>query len=154
MIENELHYDCQCESCKGTGLYIGWAERDGFAVVCHSCQGTGRRDIIIKFTPFTGRVKPSNVVRVLQVNPGIIVGCGGHKREEFGGMDFQEWWGGKPFPPGSEMRNFTCPAWWYQSVAYDKKPDWKECISSGLFSLCRYFKAKAQCWERWENDDD
>jgi len=30
-----------CNACHGTGLYIGFAEHDGGAIVCSRCEGTG-----------------------------------------------------------------------------------------------------------------
>ena len=42
MGEHVIEFDCECESCKGTGLYVGMAEREGSAVVCHTCKGTGK----------------------------------------------------------------------------------------------------------------
>ena len=50
-MEHELKV--QCASCGGTGLYHGFAEPFGVAVVCLNCQGTGQS--IIKYTQFTGR---------------------------------------------------------------------------------------------------
>lgn len=32
---------CQCPSCKGTGLYSGFAEPAGTAVICQECDGKG-----------------------------------------------------------------------------------------------------------------
>lgn len=53
---------------------------------------------------------------------------------------------------GEKMRKFTCPAWWYQSVDYEKKPDWEECIGMGSFSNCKHFKNKDFCWERFDKE--
>ncbi|GAH55007.1 unnamed protein product, partial [marine sediment metagenome] len=46
-MEHTIEYDCECNDCKGTGLYTGMAEGDGFAVVCHACNGTGKRHEVI-----------------------------------------------------------------------------------------------------------
>jgi len=37
-----LEGECECSACKGTGLYVGMAEREGAAVVCSRCKGTGK----------------------------------------------------------------------------------------------------------------
>lgn len=147
--------DAKCSSCGGTGLYVGLAEKDGAAVVCNTCDGTGCEKIVINYTPFDHRIKPSNVLHVFQVNPGICIGSGGDKKlklSDFGGMPFKDWADGKPFPPKSEDRKFTCPAWWYQSANYEKKPHWDECIGYGSFSQCPSFKDKAGCWERFDRE--
>ena len=144
----------ECKDCMGTGLYVGLAERDGAAVVCHSCKGTGMTDF--RFNEFTGRKDKPNVKRVYQTNPGIVIGTGhGHSLSSFGGMPATDWADGKPFPPGSENRTFTCPAWWYQCADYDKKPKWDECMSNlgGSFSGCKHFCDKAKCWERFDKEN-
>lgn len=142
----------KCKACKGTGLYVGLAERDGFGVVCHTCKGTGCCTFRVEWEDFVEREDRPEVRRVVQVNPGIVCGTGnGHAPEDFGGMPYAEWRAGKPFPKGSEMRRFTCPAWWYQSADYSKKPCWKEC-GYGMFSQCDHFKDKAACWARFDRE--
>lgn len=42
MSEHIIKIECECNACKGTGLYVGMAERDGAAVVCYTCKGTGK----------------------------------------------------------------------------------------------------------------
>lgn len=47
-----LHtYKAECQDCRATGLYSGFAEPKGTAVICHKCDGTGCVEIC--FTPFT-----------------------------------------------------------------------------------------------------
>lgn len=43
----------ECSACGGTGLYSGFAESKGTAVVCVQCGGDGCEEIT--FTPFTHR---------------------------------------------------------------------------------------------------
>lgn len=143
----------KCKACNGTGLYVGLGERDGFAVVCHQCKGTGKYTFTHEYEDFERREERSGIVRVLEANPGICVGTGNNYNENsFGGMPYREWLSGSGFPERSEMREFTCPAWWYQSVNYDLKPDWEECNSSfgGSFSGCKHFKDKKKCWEKFD----
>jgi hypothetical protein len=149
----------RCQSCGGTGLYSGMAERDGAAIQCYTCKGTGCHQFVHTYEPFTHREKSEGVIRVYEGNPGIVIGAGGgyaggsYSLEDFGGIPLEDWEAGKPFPPGSENRQFTCPAWWYQSVDYDKKPDWTGCKSfNGSFTSCRHFASKAACWERWDRE--
>jgi hypothetical protein len=99
--------ECECKDCRGTGLYAGMGERDGAAVVCHCCKGTGKDKIT--YTEFTGRKDRVGVTRVFETNPGICVG--GLDLSEFGGMPIKEWESGLPFPKGSEMRKYVCPSW-------------------------------------------
>jgi len=144
----------ECSACNATGLFVGSFERDGFAIQCSKCHGTGCAAIDIKYEPFTARHKRDGVVRVLQSNPGFCVGTRVADQafpvDHFGGMPAELWERGWTFPPRSEMRAFTCPAWWYQSVDYSKKPDWPECLGCGLFSSCKSFPEKSKCWERWD----
>ena len=150
-----IEYDAACSACGGTGLYVGMGERDGAAVVCHSCKGTGCVHERITYEPFTARKDRANVHRVFQSNPGICVGGDGRslKLSDFGGQSFADWKNGKLFKRGSEMRNYTCPAWWYQTVDYMLKPTWDECIGCGAFIDCKSFATKARCWERFDAEN-
>jgi len=129
------------------------AEKNEFAVVCRTCAGTGKHHFEHNYTKFTRRKDTTGVKRVIECNPGIGVGIDAKQNltyESFGGMPFKEWEAGLPFPKGSEMRNYTCPAWWYQCVNYDLKPAWEEC-GFGAFSNCEHFKSKEKCWKRFDN---
>jgi hypothetical protein len=149
-----IEIDYACQPCKATGLYVGMAERDGAAVVCHTCNGTGKAHFKFEYDEFTGRKKRAGVEQVYEMNLGIVIGKGKegqYQLPDFGGMPYGEWLKDKPFKVGMENRAFTCPAWWYQSADYKKKPDWKECVSSGgCFSGCSSFKSKELCWKRWD----
>jgi hypothetical protein len=153
----KFEQDVECCSCNGTGLYVGMAERDGSAIVCHTCSGTGKEHIVLQYRPFTGRQKAVGIERVLQHNPGIIVGKGNGKfsLDCFGGMTYSDWLKNKKFPKYSEMRNYSCPAWWYQGADYKKKPDWKECteILGSSFSQCSMFGCKEKCWEKFDKEN-
>jgi hypothetical protein len=144
----KIEFDEKCKACKGTGLYVGMAERKGFGVVCYDCKGTGKFHFSHEYENFIERELRSEVNRVVECNPGIILGGD----LDFGGMSYQDWLDGKAFDIGTEMRLFTCPAWWYQIADYDKKPDWKECIGCGQFSNCEHFCNKDVCWIRWNGE--
>ena len=156
-MEQVFERDIKCQSCKGTGLFVGMAERDGWAVVCHKCKGKGHHKHRFVYEEFDGRVPRDNVVQVLEVNPGIVVGLQGSGRmfthKSFGGMSYEEWAKGESFPQGSENREFCCPASWYQSADYDRRPEWEECIGAGAFSNCSRFRGKVGCWERFDSND-
>ena len=159
MTEQILKYDCECDACKGTGVYVGMGEMSGAAVVCSSCKGSGERHITIKYRDFTGRKDNPAVRRVYRTNPGIGIGEGnGVHLEDFGGISYDDWKADKPFPPMSEDRRFTCPAWFYQSADYKLRPDWRDddanCSANlgGRFSDCKHFGEKHKCWARWDRE--
>ena len=60
----------ECSSCNGTGLYVGFAEAKGEAVVCVSCKGTGCRTISYK--PFGGRKRRNGITKV-RFGSGLII---------------------------------------------------------------------------------
>lgn len=144
----------ECSACKGTGLYRGMGEGPGAAVVCHRCEGTGAYKYRREHKEFTGRVERQGIKRVYQSTCGYMIGEGnGRIFEDFGGMPYEDWASGKPFPKGSEDRKHTCPAHWYQLVDHDKKPHWDECIGCGAFSACESFPNKDKCWEKFDKEE-
>lgn len=155
MGEHVIEFDCECESCQGTGVYAGMAERYGTAVVCYSCRGTGKVHRKITYRDFEGRRKIDSVKWVVLANPGFVIGYG----SDFGGMAYDKWFAGVPFPRGSEMRKLTCPAWWFQTTDQDdKKPNWNTggmvCQSAGkAFTDCKHFHKKELCWARWDQEN-
>ena len=156
----KIEYVKKCTSCKGTGIYTGFGECNGFGVVCHNCNGTGKIYVKIEYEEFIKRSSKKGIHTVLQTNPGIGVGIDekqGLVKSSFGGMGYKEWKKTGKFPEGSEMRKFSCPAWWYQSVDYNKKPDWRtgdrQCQSFGSFSQCKNFATKEKCWEKWDKEN-
>lgn len=151
-MHHKLDWTQECKSCKGTGLYVGIAEKDGAAVVCYGCKGKGESRHTIEYDDFNGLKINTEVKRVYENNPGIGIGAeDGFTLEEFGGMCYEDWLKGHNFPEKSEMRKYTCPAWWYQSVDYDKKPDWCECFGS-FFKDCKKYQEKEKCWDRWDKE--
>lgn len=158
---NIIEFDQVCKDCKGSGLYVGMAENDGFAVVCHTCDGTGCVHVRFEYESFRKRKIKRNIIRVLQWNAGYCVGVHGSNGkifpiDHFGGMSYKDWISGNPFPRGSEMRNQTCPCHWYQCVDYELKPDWcrEENFWSGAFSSCPKFPEKEDCWIRFDKKQD
>jgi len=154
MSEHIIEFDQECESCGGTGLYVGIGESDGAAIVCHTCRGEGHHQRKIVYRDFKFRAEKPGIKRVFLANPGIgIGGRAGFALEDFGGIPYKNWLAGLPFPRGSEMRKFTCPAWWFQSADYDLKPKWNECAMMGSFGACPHFPDKAGCWARWDAEN-
>ncbi len=153
MADHVIELEVACEPCKSTGLYVGMGERDGAAVVCSRCKGTGKAKYRHEYSDFTGRKEREGIRHVVAVNPGICIGEGrGLKLEDFGGMSYEDWKKGTPFERGMENREYTCPAWWYQSFDYKRKPKWDDC-GFGSFSACPSFQGKAKCWERFDKEN-
>jgi len=144
----KIEFDEKCTTCKGTGIYVGMAERDGYGVVCNRCNGTGMVHFIHMGEEFSGRIKREDVKRIVKKNPGIALGG---DDLDFGGMNYDKWFEGCNFPKKSEMRNFVCPAWWYANG--NLMPKWDEC-GRGRFSECNNFKTKEKCWERFDKEQD
>lgn len=152
---NRIEYDCKCKACKGTGLYTGMGERDGAAVVCYHCEGTGKQHIEITYESFEKREEHSTAEWIYQVNPSIRIGKGGdYSLSDFGGMPYTDWRKGKAFESGMENRLHTCPAWYYQCADCDKKPDWDTCNATfgSTFSRCPDFDNKKACWKKWDEE--
>jgi hypothetical protein len=138
--------EIECPDCGGTGLYIGFAEGDGTAVVCSRCNGSGKKTL--NYKPFVKRNSPpKKVMKVFKTNIGY-----GLTLTSLGGMPVEDWNAGKPFPAKSEDREHSCPAWFYQSADYNKKPKWDWCLSCGAFPTCSHFPTRDKCWERWDKE--
>jgi hypothetical protein len=65
--------DIQCQSCGGTGLYCGFAEPKGTAVVCITCGGSGKSTFA--YEPFTGR-KPRAGIHTVRLSGGSFIATG------------------------------------------------------------------------------
>jgi len=147
----KFEVDAECNACDGTGLYVGLAERDGAAIVCQRCKGTGKEHILIQYKPFVKRKKRSGIVRVFDVNTGYVIGNGPNcKLEDFGGMPVEEWEQGKPFPLGSEGRDYICPKRYVQSTG--KSFDYEKCSHSvgKRFEDCKFYVDKKECWRDYD----
>lgn len=155
-MKHVIEFDEKCKSCDGTGLYVGIGERDGAAVVCAICKGTGCKHTVVTYEDFEKRKIREEAVHIYEVNPGITIGSNKECHfTDFGGMPYKDWLDGKPFEVGMENRNYTCPCWWYQLADYEKKPNWDECSRNigRSFSACKHFKDKAKCWERFDRKE-
>jgi len=63
----------ECASCRGTGVYQGFAEAPGTAVVCINCAGTGATTV--EYKPYTGR-KVKRGVKIVSYSRGSFIGLG------------------------------------------------------------------------------
>lgn len=80
----------ECGDCGGTGLYSGMCEKEGTAVVCLRCGGTGCEEI--RFTPFERR-KGRRGIHTVSLSRGsfIATGVGATGRS----ISYQEFQSGK-----------------------------------------------------------
>ena len=60
----------ECTSCGGTGLYCGFAEPKGTAVICLGCNGQGWQQS--NFREFEGRRKKTGVKSISRSSGGFI----------------------------------------------------------------------------------
>jgi hypothetical protein len=63
----------ECDSCYGTGLYSGMCEKEGEAVICFGCKGSGRAEF--HYHEFTRR-KPSRGIKTVYQSTGNYVATG------------------------------------------------------------------------------
>lgn len=154
--KKRIELKIKCQSCGGSGVFIGMAERDGIAVVCNTCKGTGCFNYAFEYEDFVERENKRGIKHILRTNPGICVGTEGkegkeYKFEDFGGISYSEWKELKDptnFPKNTEMRNFTCPKWWCQCAGKEYKNE--NCHFGGYFSDCKYFSSKELCWKDYD----
>lgn len=65
----------ECKYCDGTGLYRGFAEPAGVAVVCLGCGGTGCGEL--SFTPFSKRKEKDGITTVRRSRGSLVaIGVG------------------------------------------------------------------------------
>lgn len=88
----EVKVEAECDSCDGTGVYSGFAEPKGVAVVCLGCEGTGCR--ILRYKPFKHRRRRKGIKTVrLSRGTFILTGVGPTGNS----ISYEEFWKGK-FP--------------------------------------------------------
>ncbi len=148
----------ECPSCKGTGLYKGVWERDGAAVICWDCKGTGKTEFT--YNEFEGRKEREDVTRVFEGNFGYTHSDKDTTTKEgvtfhFSkyGCSYEEWKKGiKPTP----MEELYCP-YVYCNEGRGNEPcnRCKQGLKGfGSISNCKFYSDKAKCWEEWHKDND
>lgn len=63
----------ECKDCGATGLYTGFAEPKGTAVVCLTCGGSGCQEF--QFKPFVKRREKHGIKTICRSN-GSFIGTG------------------------------------------------------------------------------
>ena len=148
-----LEGECQCDTCKGSGLYQGMCEKDGAAVTCNRCDGTGKIQIKSSYVKFTSRKIKKNVNRVYDDSMGYVITD--HDVTQHGvhypfgqyGCAYEDWLkGAKPIP----LKFLGCPMIHDQCEARKKIKRCDDKNWGGKISDCQHYQDKAKCWEIYE----
>lgn len=153
--QENIVIDYECSACGGTGLYRGCCERDGAAVVCRSCQGTGKCTFRAK--TFIGRKVADGVSRVFDSSCGFVISAKDTVSKEGVRLPFSQWgcsyddWlaGVTPVP----LKGLVCP-YIHDNRGIGNEPLGDKCRSGnpgfGSISNCRHYANKEKCWRELE----
>ncbi len=158
----DIELEVECEACGGTGLYVGMAERNGAAVVCARCKGTGRLIHRSTMKKFHGRRRRENVERVYHTAGGYTISAhdvttkeGKEVRFSAAGCSYEEWLVGAVPKP---IEDLHCP---YEYTAQEMQlSDHKAHVLyeercrealplGGFLSSCKLHGKKGACWRRY-----
>ena len=166
IIETKTTYkvigEAECESCSGTGLYQGMCEKDGAAVICSCCKGTGRRTIEFTYNKFTGR-KDLKVVERVYITAGGYGICaqdittkeGNTIKFSEAGCSYRDWKNGVEPKP---IEDLHCPyihtSQRMQNQEHKAHSLYKTCCYEYLgfgssLASCKLFKSKDLCWKEY-----
>jgi len=143
----------ECKSCSGTGLYQGMGERDGAAVVCSNCNGTGH--VEFSYNDFTGKKVLEGVTRVYQKGFGYCIGTkdiitdkGDLIRFSKFGCTYEEWLNGKT---PRHIEDLQCP-YLCDNRGMGNEPC-SRCQEGlpgfGTITSCTFYSDKAKCWKEY-----
>lgn len=166
---------CICEACNGTGLYVGFTERNGLAVICNACNGKGYYTLELNESRQLVQDEKNGVV--YKVNDGIITdrirlfdklqrrddvkyvmyGTGRvlspeylfeHGANEINVISYNNFLKGEfPIP----AMQYTCPAELaqsYEDSSFDDSICMKFCGFNSLFSDCKNYGSE-ECWNKF-----
>ena len=151
--------DVQCQSCNGTGIYVGIAERDGAGVICNTCNGTGKQHYTFKYEKFTGLQKRNDVKRVYKQSYGYVLSPKEIDFDDVGLIDLtQEGVSYDDFLKGEmpkHIKTLACPMIADQGTCHNIKGFVDICNDLGSIwgrsiYLCKNQKNKADCWKRFD----
>lgn len=151
----------QCQSYKGTGVYVGMAERDGAAVVCHTCKGTGAYNYKFEYEDFTGLKQRNDVSRVFKQSYGFVIAPRKLEFKNIGEIDMtEEGVSYKDFQNGAmpkHVKKLACPMQADQSSCHNIKGFVNECerldgdmLLGRMLTQCKNKQNKLDCWKRFE----
>ena len=156
----KIEMTIQCQSCKGTGVYVGMAERDGAAVVCQNCKGTGKYNYKFEYEDFTGLKTRDDVTRVYKQSYGFIIAPKVLDFKGHGEIDMQkEGVSYSEFIAGNmpeHTKQLACPMLADQAACHRIKGFVEECerldgrcLLGRSLSSCGNQPQKDSCWERF-----
>lgn len=160
----EIKLNIVCGDCGGTGLYVGFAEKDGAAVICSTCEGTGCEKYEFRCELFKKRKLRKDTKRVFKRSCGYMhcpqdVTTEEGKLIEFSkaGCSYEEWLKGDEPKPVKEL---YCPYLWTQQrlQSKDKNNLYESRCKNGtglelLISKCKYYEEKEKCWKIYEGKE-
>lgn len=150
----------ECPACKATGVYKGMAERDGAAVVCHQCKGTGAYNYKFSYEDFTGIKPAQGVKRVYLSGYGYVIAPSEIEFGDHGLIDMRkEGVSYEAFQKGerpSHIKSLACPMLADQGDCQDIKGFVDECMEIhggwiGRISECKGQCQKSECWKRFDS---
>lgn len=143
----------QCQSCGGTGLYMGMAEKNGAAVVCTTCNGRGSKEF--EYKEFEGRKIRQDVKRVYErcdymlSSEDVTTEDGRLIKFSEAGCTYEEWLNGAEPKPVKEL---YCPYVW-RNRGIGNEP-LEKCVEQlrGICRItdCKLYRFKEQCWKEYE----
>lgn len=158
-MKKKIKMDIECQSCDGTGVYVGMGEREGASVICRICEGTGKENFVFEYNDFKGRKKRKGIKRVYLSGMGYCIAPKKIKFEKQGeidltkeGVSYKEFLlGQKPKP----IKSLGCPMMSDQSACHDIKGFVDECNKLNgkwinYIPDCKHQCKKSECWERFE----
>ena len=147
MSSHVVEWTQKCKSCKGSGIYVGFAERDGAGVVCHRCDGKGFQNMKFDYEDFEERTVRDDVEQIFP-HSGYVVGPSIQ-----GGIPYKLWLKDPEaiLHPRYALHERTCPAQWVQGNLR-KQLDWDKCkegMTIGIqFKQCKFYEEKYKCWTK------
>ena len=141
----------QCVSCRGSGIYAGIGECQGAGVVCHTCDGTGRQQMLVEYNEFTGLKSRSDIRMVYPRNCGYKL-SDKLPGTEGGGIPYLDWLKNPDIfsEPKREMRGQSCPHLWTgQEWSWD---GCKALRGGDDIRSCKHFCNKAKCWDKFDRE--
>ena len=149
----------ECKSCGGTGLKKSLLEQGKSAVICTSCNGTGK--INFTYKKFKGRKEMRGITRVFAKDLGYIhsdtdISTKNGEILHFSqyGCTYEEWKKGvKPTP----MEELYCPYIYSENHGIGNEPCSRCNIGNkeyGNIKKCKFYSDKSNCWKEWHKNND
>ena len=153
-MKQRIDLNIVCQSCAGSGLYVGVAERDGTSVVCTTCRGSGQDAYHFEYEPFEKRAAVPGSISSVHLNRGYVLST---KHPDCdGGVPASDYTPGMIVPADEKL---YCPfLYTHQSwCAQPEVPEWggeprAPIIAGAYISSCKRWDDKATCWRLFHAD--